>query len=59
MAFDCYADWCAPCMKMLKEVFPREDVQKVLKEHFILVKVNVDEQPESSRWFRSSGIPDL
>ena len=59
VAFDCYAEWCAPCMKMLKEVFPRQDVQKILNEHFILVKVDVDRQVEAAQWFRSPGIPDL
>lgn len=59
VAFDCYADWCAPCMKMLKEVFPHEDVQAVIDRYFVLVKVNVDEQVEAAAWFRSSGIPDL
>lgn len=59
VAFDCYADWCAPCRKMLDEVFPHEDVQALIDRYFVLVKVNVDEQAEAAQWFRSSGIPDL
>lgn len=59
VAFDCMAEWCAPCRKMLEEVLPHEDVREVMERYFILVTVDVDKQPEAARWFQSSGIPDL
>jgi thioredoxin-related protein len=41
---DFYADWCAPCRMMEKEVFPTPAVQARLRE-FVLLRVNVDHAP--------------
>lgn len=39
---DAYADWCAPCKKMEKEVFPKEEVSSFFNERFVNVKMNMD-----------------
>lgn len=39
---DFYADWCEPCLKMQKEVFPNKRVAKMLRENFYAVKMNVE-----------------
>ncbi|HCT54448.1 MAG TPA: hypothetical protein DF712_18540, partial [Balneola sp.] len=33
-----YADWCTYCMKMRKETYPTENVQKSLSDDFIPVQ---------------------
>lgn len=35
-----YADWCTYCLKMRKESFTDERVQKVLSDHYIPVQLN-------------------
>lgn len=39
---DFYADWCAPCLKMQKEVFTDPKIIKKLNEEFYAVKMNVE-----------------
>lgn len=39
---DFYADWCAPCMKMQKEVFTNTEITSKLNKDFYAVKMNVE-----------------
>lgn len=39
---DFYADWCAPCIQMQREVFTDKKVVEVLKSDFYSVKMNVE-----------------
>ncbi|TRO67577.1 DUF255 domain-containing protein [Christiangramia sabulilitoris] len=39
---DFYADWCMPCRKMDKEVFPAPAISKILNEDYYAVKMNVE-----------------
>ncbi|MFV8280890.1 thioredoxin family protein [Christiangramia marina] len=41
---DFYADWCAPCKRMDKEVFSSEVVQKRLKKDYYAVKFDVESE---------------
>ncbi len=50
---DFYADWCGPC-KRLGPVL--EEKAKTLKK-FLLVKVNVDENPDLSEKYNVGSIP--
>ena len=54
---DFYADWCAPCKRMLNETYKDERVVAEL-ERFILLRVNTDVHPDVSKHFKVSGIPD-
>ncbi|GGG35714.1 thioredoxin family protein [Bizionia arctica] len=39
---DFYADWCAPCLKMQREVFSDENVIKILNEDYYAIQMNVE-----------------
>ncbi|MEX0822961.1 MAG: thioredoxin fold domain-containing protein [Balneolaceae bacterium] len=39
---DVYAEWCPYCGRMHSEVYPSEEVRKVISEYFLLVKINVE-----------------
>lgn len=40
---DAYADWCRPCKEMDREVFSQNKVGEFFNEHFVSVKLNIDE----------------
>lgn len=40
---DAYTDWCRPCKVMDKEVFTRPDVGDFFNDHFLNVKMNMEE----------------
>lgn len=37
---DVYTDWCAPCRKMDKEVFPNKELGAYMSEHFVSYKAD-------------------
>lgn len=39
---DFYADWCAPCLKMQRDVFTDNQVIKLLNKNYYAVKMNVE-----------------
>ncbi|MDN3723190.1 thioredoxin family protein [Aequorivita sp. SDUM287046] len=39
---DFYADWCAPCLKMQRDVFTDDKIIKILNENYYAVKLNVE-----------------
>ncbi len=41
-----YADWCTYCMKMRKETYPEDNVQKSLSDDFIPVQINGESEEE-------------
>jgi len=34
------SDWCAPCMKLEKEIWRTEEYQKLAKDHFVMLKAD-------------------
>jgi putative thioredoxin len=53
---DFYADWCMPC-RVLAPV-----LEKIVEEYegrFVLVKINVDEAPETAQKFGIMSIPNV
>jgi len=53
---DFYADWCGPC-KMIAPIL--EEVAKELGEDATIAKLNVDENPETSRKHMVMSIPTM
>ena len=41
---DFYADWCAPCLKMQKEVFTDSRIVRELNTNYYAIKMNVETQ---------------
>ena len=52
---DFYATWCGPC-KMIAPI-----LEEIAEEHpeYVIVKVNVDEEPELGREYNIMSIPAL
>ncbi len=53
---DVYATWCGPCKMMDSDTYSNPDVQNVLKD-FILVKIDVDANPDAATEFSEGAIP--
>ncbi len=53
---DFWAEWCGPC-KALAPVL--DDLASEFKERIKVVKVNVDESPNSPQTYKVRGIPTL
>jgi thiol:disulfide interchange protein len=58
LLIDFFADWCAPCKRMLNETFQDPDVVSELR-HFVFLKLDTDAHPEVSKHFGVTGIPDV
>ena len=39
---DAYAVWCGPCKKMVKNVFPKEEVGEYYNSHFVSIKMDME-----------------
>lgn len=52
---DFYADWCGPC----RMVSPLVDEIAEENPHYLVGKINVDEQPELAQQFGVVSIPTL
>ncbi|WNJ20553.1 thioredoxin family protein [Pontibacter sp. G13] len=52
---DAYATWCGPCKQMAKEVFPETSVGDYYNEHYICLKLDVD-QAEGAAFAKKYGI---
>jgi len=53
---DFWAEWCGPC-KMLAPVL--EELSKDMKSKIRIVKINIDENPETPSKFGVRGIPTM
>ncbi len=53
---DFYADWCPPCKKMDEETYTNSRVIKMAQQ-FVMVKVNVDNEPTLSSLYIIEYIP--
>ncbi len=58
LVIDFYADWCAPCLKMLKTTMPDPQVAALLRK-CVFLKVDTDTHPDLARNFGVVGLPDI
>lgn len=49
---DFYTDWCGPCRKMSKEVFPQKQVGDYFNSQFVCIKLNAEKKEKN--WLSSS-----
>jgi thioredoxin-related protein len=56
-----YADWCGPCKLMAREVFADPEVGAYFNEHFINVKLDMDQRVNQAfaRAHNIRAIPDM
>ncbi len=56
---DVYTDWCGPCKKMSKDIFPLSEVGNFYNERFVNYKLNAEkgEGPELAKKWGIMGYP--
>lgn len=55
---DLYADWCGPCVMLSEDYFSRDDYKEILSQ-CILLKINVDNNPQLAQRYSAQSIPTL
>jgi thioredoxin 1 len=53
---DFWAEWCAPCKKVSPLL---EEIATEMGDRVRIVKVNIDENPETARAYRIMSVPTL
>ena len=53
---DFWAEWCAPCRKVEPLL---AEIAKEMGDRVQIVKVNIDENPETARAYRVMSVPTL
>jgi thiol:disulfide interchange protein len=56
---DLYADWCGWCTKLDTEVFTESTVSRILRDHFIVVRVNIDANQANAEFANKIGTTSL
>lgn len=59
---DFYADWCAPCKMMERDVFTNQSVYSFFNDRFVNVKMDVDDRSvgsEAAAKYNVSAMPTL
>ncbi|HEU4535823.1 MAG TPA: DUF255 domain-containing protein [Polyangiaceae bacterium] len=57
IVLDGTAAWCRPCRAMEATTYRDPVVQKLLDEHFIAIKVDIDENPDVEKLYADWGWP--
>ncbi len=52
-----WAPWCKPCRQLEQSVFAQSDVGKSLDANFVMVKLNADDSPATTRMYYVSSLP--
>jgi protein disulfide-isomerase len=52
-----YADWCGPCVRLDREVYPRPDIAAAISSNFIPVKIDVQRSPQIARHYGVQSFP--
>ncbi|GGK41459.1 thioredoxin [Pilimelia terevasa] len=53
---DFWADWCAPCKKVAPVL---DEIAGEMGDRVRIVKLNIDENPETARAYRIMSVPTL
>jgi thioredoxin 1 len=53
---DFWAEWCAPCRKVAPVL---EEIAAEMADQVTIVKLNIDENPETARAYRVMSVPTL
>jgi thioredoxin 1 len=53
---DFWAEWCAPCRKVAPVL---EEIASEMGDKVRIVKLNIDENPETARAYRVMSVPTL
>ncbi|BCJ65486.1 thioredoxin [Polymorphospora rubra] len=53
---DFWAEWCAPCRKVSPLL---EEIASEMGDKVTIVKLNIDENPETARAYRVMSVPTL
>ncbi|WP_213451071.1 thioredoxin [Rhizomonospora bruguierae] len=53
---DFWAEWCAPCRKVAPVL---EEIATEMADQVTIVKLNIDENPETARAYRVMSVPTL
>jgi thiol:disulfide interchange protein DsbD len=56
---DFYADWCPYCRELDEKTFSDPQVQQKLVQNYIMVKINVDQNPTPSSEYKVYSLPTL
>ncbi len=56
---DFYADWCSYCREMDEVTYTDPQVKEKLTQNYVLLKVDVDENPELSSKYQAYGLPTM
>ncbi|KAF5072321.1 Thiol:disulfide interchange protein DsbD [anaerobic digester metagenome] len=56
---DFYADWCSYCGEMDEETFTDPQVKEKLTQNYVLLKVDVDKNPDLSSKYRAYSLPTI
>ena len=52
-----YADWCGPCKRLERDVYPRADIATAISNNYIPVKIDVQRAPELARHYGVQSFP--
>jgi thiol:disulfide interchange protein DsbD len=56
---DFYADWCGYCKQLDEDTFVNQNVKQKFAQSYVLVKINVDQNPELASKYQVYGLPTL
>ena len=56
---DFYADWCSYCKEMDSGAYTSTQVMEKLNQSYVLVKVDVDENPDLSTKYQAYSLPTM